>query len=84
MEDFEKGFILSNCKWNSQSNPILFLFADMLMLKQLKKESESLDKWMEEVRSFLTAEDVGWGDVDVLEAQLEQSNVVLFPLSNSH
>jgi hypothetical protein len=56
----------------------------MLMLKQLKKESESLDKWMEEVRSFLTAEDVGWGDVDVLEAQLEQSNVVLFPLSNSH
>ena len=48
----------------------------MVMLKQLKKESESLDKWIEEVRNFLTAEDVGWGDVDVLEAQLEQSNVI--------
>lgn len=30
---------------------------------------------MAEVQKFLTAEDVGWGDVEVLEAQLEQSNV---------
>lgn len=45
------------------------------MYTQLKHECQSLDKWMEEVQKFLTAEDVSWGDADVLEAQLEQSNV---------
>lgn len=35
---------------------------------------------MAEVNNFLTAEDVGWGDVEILEAQLEQSNVI-FPLT---
>ena len=47
----------------------------MLMFNQLKDESCSLDKWMVEVQSFLTAEDVAWGDAETLEAQLEQSNV---------
>lgn len=47
----------------------------MVLYKQLKDESQSLDKWMADVQNFLTAEEVGWGDVEVLEAQLEQSNV---------
>lgn len=54
--------------------------ADVVLYRQLKDESQSLDKWMAEVNNFLTAEDVGWGDVEVLEAQLEQSNVI-FPLT---
>lgn len=49
-----------------------------MMQKQLKNECESLDKWLEEVQNFLTAEEVGWGDADVLEAQLEQSNVLFW------
>ncbi len=51
------------------------ILADVVLYKQLKNESQSLDNWMAEVQKFLTAEDVGWGDVEVLEAQLEQSNV---------
>lgn len=47
----------------------------MLLYVQLKKESQSLDKWMADVQQFLTAEDIGWGDQDMIEAQLEQSNV---------
>ncbi|XP_046644687.1 utrophin-like isoform X8 [Daphnia pulicaria] len=49
---------------------------DVVLYKQLKDESQSLDNWMAEVQNFLTAEDVGWGDVEVLEAQLEQSNAL--------
>ena len=48
---------------------------DMLLYVQLKNESQSLDNWMADVQKFLTAEDIGWGDQDVIEAQLEQSNV---------
>jgi hypothetical protein len=54
---------------------IVVLVTDVVMFSQLKEESHSLDKWMKEVQSFLTAEDVAWGDVETLEAQLEQSNV---------
>ena len=54
---------------------IVALVTDVVMFSQLKEESQSLDKWMKEVQSFLTAEDVAWGDVETLEAQLEQSNV---------
>ncbi|EFX89386.1 dystrophin [Daphnia pulex] len=49
---------------------------DVVLYKQLKDESQSLDNWMAEVQYFLTSEDVGWGDVEVLEAQLEQSNAL--------
>lgn len=48
---------------------------DVLLYVQLKNESQSLDNWMTDVQKFLTAEDIGWGDADVIEAQLEQSNV---------
>ena len=48
---------------------------NLLMYKQLKDESDSLQRWMKEVQCFLVAEDVAWGDADTLEAQLEQSNV---------
>lgn len=54
------------------------VLTDVILYKQLKDESQSLDKWMAEVQKFLTAEDVAWGDVDVLEAQLEQSNVRIY------
>lgn len=32
---------------------------------------------MIDVQNFLTAEEVGWGDIDIIEAQLEQSNVTI-------
>lgn len=54
-----------------------------MMYTHLKKECLSLDQWMEEVQTFLTAEDVSWGDADVLEAQLEQSNVRIRTISRS-
>lgn len=55
---------------------ISYLFSvDVLLYVQLKNESQSLDNWMADVQKFLTAEDIGWGDQDVIEAQLEQSNV---------
>ena len=54
--------------------------ADVILYKQLKDESQSLDKWMSDVQKFLMAEDVGWGDPEVLEAQLEQSNVKQIPI----
>jgi len=50
---------------------------DMLIHRQLVDENLSLDKWMDEVNKFLHAEEVAWGDVEVLEAQLEQSNVIV-------
>ena len=53
---------------------------DMLIHKQLVEENLSLDKWMDEVNKFLHAEEVAWGDVEVLEAQLEQSNVIVSKL----
>lgn len=51
-------------------------FPDIVLYQQLRNESQSLDKWMIDVQNFLTAEEVGWGDIDIIEAQLEQSNVI--------
>lgn len=56
----------------------LLIRLDMVTFNQLRKEANSLDKWMDEVQKFLTAEDVAWGDPDTIEAQLEQSNVRTF------
>ena len=73
--NFDRINLLFGCLVNLDFNDI-FLFTDMLIHKQLMDENLSLDKWMDEVNKFLHAEEVAWGDVDVLEAQLEQSNVI--------
>lgn len=77
ISEFEKGKMIVYLKFHVKSiltQNRVFL-TDVVLYKQLKDESQSLDKWMAEVQKFLTAEEVGWGDVEVLEAQLEQSNV---------
>lgn len=76
--EFQKGKMIVVLQFHVKSilkQNHTFFIADVVLYKQLKDESLSLDKWMAEVQKFLTAEEVGWGDIEVLEAQLEQSNV---------
>jgi hypothetical protein len=50
--------------------------ADIELLRQFRDEMEGLNSWLQEVEAFLQAEeDLPIGDVETLEAQLEQSNV---------
>jgi hypothetical protein len=89
ISEFEKGKKINKqslLKFNLIIDPLLTkkLNTDVVLYKQLRDESQSLDNWMAEVQNFLTAEDVGWGDVEVLEAQLEQSNVIAHSLHSFH
>jgi hypothetical protein len=53
---------------------------DIELLHQFRDEMEGLNSWLQEVEAFLQAEeDLPIGDIEMLEAQLEQSNV-----SNCH
>jgi hypothetical protein len=46
------------------------------LLRQFRDEIEGLNSWLQEVEAFLQAEEnLPVGDVETLEAQLEQSNV---------
>lgn len=46
------------------------------MLSQFCSEAEGLTSWLQEVETFLQEDDdLPIGDLDILEAQLEQSNV---------
>lgn len=77
ISEFEKGKKSIGCKYiHFFIESFSLKNSDVVLYKQLRDESQSLDNWMAEVQHFLTAEDVGWGDVEVLEAQLEQSNVI--------
>jgi hypothetical protein len=50
--------------------------SDIELLRQFWDEMEGLNSWLQEVEAFLQAEeDLPVGDVETLEAQLEQSNV---------
>ncbi|GLH12298.1 Spectrin alpha chain, partial [Gryllus bimaculatus] len=50
---------------------------DIEMLRQFNDEVEGLNSWLQEVEAFLKAEEpLPVGDVDTLEAQLEQSNAL--------
>uniref|UniRef100_A0A0N8BMF8 Dystrophin major muscle n=2 Tax=Daphnia magna TaxID=35525 RepID=A0A0N8BMF8_9CRUS len=75
-EELETAVESLKCKICNLESRITEFEKDVVLYRQLKDESQSLDKWMAEVNNFLTAEDVGWGDVEVLEAQLEQSNAL--------
>ncbi|KAI9557614.1 dystrophin [Daphnia sinensis] len=75
-EKLETAVESLKCKICNLESRISEFEKDVVLYRQLKDESQSLDKWMAEVNNFLTAEDVAWGDVEVLEAQLEQSNAL--------
>ncbi|XP_021932648.1 dystrophin-like [Zootermopsis nevadensis] len=50
---------------------------DIELLRQFRDEMEGLNSWLQEVEAFLQAEkDVPVGDIETLEAQLEQSNAL--------
>ncbi|XP_037520470.1 dystrophin [Rhipicephalus sanguineus] len=53
-----------------------FLRKHMLVLKRFQEEMKSVQKWISDVTSFLEDEDVAYGDLEKLEAQLEQSNAL--------
>jgi hypothetical protein len=46
---------------------------DLGELCQLQEEMEGLESWMKEVNVFLSADDTAYGDIETLEAQLEQN-----------
>lgn len=49
---------------------------DIELLHQFRDEMEGLNSWLQEVEAFLQAEeDLPVGDIETMEAQLEQSNV---------
>uniref|UniRef100_A0A1W7RAQ1 Protein detached n=1 Tax=Hadrurus spadix TaxID=141984 RepID=A0A1W7RAQ1_9SCOR len=48
----------------------------LIQLKQFEEEVTGLSNWIEEVNAFLHAEEAALGDVDTLQAQLEQSNAL--------
>ena len=49
---------------------------DIELLHQFRDEMEGLNSWLQEVEAFLQAEeDLPVGDIEMMEAQLEQSNV---------
>ena len=56
----------------------------MEKLDQLEEESSGLQSWLGEVETFLEAEDTALGDVETLQAQLEQSNVRKYFCYYSH
>ena len=45
------------------------------MLNQYEEEYSGLQSWLGEVETFLEAEEAAIGDIETLNAQLEQSNV---------
>lgn len=50
--------------------------SDIELLHQFRDEMEGLNSWLQDVEAFLQAEeDLPVGDIEMLEAQLEQSNV---------
>ncbi|KAL1435838.1 hypothetical protein MTO96_010612 [Rhipicephalus appendiculatus] len=53
-----------------------FLRKHMLVLKRFQEEMKSVQKWINDVTSFLEDEGVAYGDLEKLEAQLEQSNAL--------
>ncbi|PSN29971.1 hypothetical protein C0J52_24408 [Blattella germanica] len=54
-----------NTRWNIE------------MLRQFRDEMEGLNSWLQEVEAFLEAEeDLPVGDIETLDAQLEQSNAL--------
>ncbi|PSN39418.1 hypothetical protein C0J52_22771 [Blattella germanica] len=53
------------------------LSANIEMLRQFRDEMEGLNSWLQEVEAFLEAEeDLPVGDIETLDAQLEQSNAL--------
>jgi hypothetical protein len=55
------------------------------MLRQCRDEMEGLNSWLQEVEAFLQAEeDLPVGDIETLEAQLEQSNVSCYNMYQSY
>lgn len=53
-----------------------YFLLDIELLRQFRDEMEGLNSWLQEVEAFLQAEeDLPVGDIETLEAQLEQSNV---------
>ncbi|XP_033609096.1 dystrophin, isoforms A/C/F/G/H isoform X6 [Cryptotermes secundus] len=70
-----------NARWNDI--PVILderqkkLQKDIELLRQFRDEMEGLNSWLQEVEAFLQAEeDLPVGDVETLEAQLEQSNAL--------
>jgi len=59
---------------------LLFLFlSDIDLMRQFVEERAGLAAWLQDVEAFLQAEKrLPVGDVETLEAQLEQSNVSHF------
>jgi len=51
------------------------LLAVISQVQQWQEEIQSLENWLEEVDIFVCSETPAIGDMEVLEAQLEQSNV---------
>lgn len=60
---------------NSHYNLMYCTFTVIEKQKQYNDEVSGLCSWMSEVDVFLQAEEPALGDIETLEAQLEQSNV---------
>ncbi|KAL3212840.1 hypothetical protein MRX96_007875 [Rhipicephalus microplus] len=75
----DKLHSLGNCWERVRSllkERLQFLRKHMLVLKRFQEEMKSVQKWINDVTSFLEDEDVAYGDLEKLEAQLEQSNAL--------
>ena len=58
--------------------------SDIELLHQFRDEMEGLNSWLQEVEAFLQAEeDLPVGDIEMMEAQLEQSNVSSYHILKS-
>uniref|UniRef100_T1IRG4 Protein detached n=1 Tax=Strigamia maritima TaxID=126957 RepID=T1IRG4_STRMM len=69
-----------NCRWEDVAS-MLDERQDKLdqgihQLKQFQDEVDGLSSWMKEVNMFLHAEEAAIGDIETLEAQLEQSTAL--------
>ena len=58
--------------------------SDIELLHQFRDEMEGLNSWLQEVEAFLQdEEDLPIGDIEMMEAQLEQSNVSIYHILKS-
>ncbi|XP_067142933.1 dystrophin isoform X3 [Centruroides vittatus] len=80
ISDMEKKLHNLNERWSNVTSLIEEiqgkLETTIFQLKQLQEEMDGLSSWMEEVTVFLNAEDAALGNIETLQAQLEQSTAL--------
>lgn len=80
ISDMEKKLHNLNERWSNVTSLIEEiqgkLETTVFQLKQFQEEMEGLSNWMEEVTIFLNAEDAAVGNIETLQAQLEQSTAL--------